>query len=79
MLLGGAVNAERERERPSWSMRQRAAEWEGEHMDGMADGRWSSISIKGTEILVFNTIVRLYNRRYRDPIAIEILRFRMEI
>lgn len=33
------------------SMRWRAAEWEGEHMGGMEDGRWSSISIKGTEMI----------------------------
>ena len=49
MLLGGAVNGETETQ--SWSMRQRAAEWEGEHMGGTEDGRWSSISIKGTEFI----------------------------
>lgn len=38
MLLGGAVN--RERERQSWSMRWRAVEWEGEHMEGGGSGVW---------------------------------------
>lgn len=43
MLLGGAVNGERAGER--------GAEWVGEHMGDMEDGRWSSISIKGTEFV----------------------------
>lgn len=32
-------------------MMQRAAEWEGEHMGGMDDEQWSSISFKGTGLI----------------------------
>lgn len=39
------------RGRLSWSMRQRADEWEGEDMGGTEDGRWSGVSIKGTELI----------------------------
>lgn len=37
---------------------------------GMEDGRWSSISIKGTEFFFFNTVVTDYRIRYRNSLLV---------